>query len=69
MKPLNFTEQVPINKEVKQLFSEILNIVKEIKYGYVQLTIHNGEIVQIDKTEKIRLDRQKSKSKGGDAQE
>ena len=56
MKPLNLSEL------------EILDVLKKIKYGYVQFTIHNGEIVQIDKTEKIRLDGQKVKAKGGSEQ-
>ncbi len=36
---------------------EILEAVKGIKYGYVQLTIQDSKIVQIDKTEKLRLDK------------
>lgn len=29
--------------------------VTDIKFGIVQITIHDGRIVQIEKTEKIRL--------------
>ena len=29
--------------------------VADIKFGIVQITIHDGRIVQIEKTEKIRL--------------
>lgn len=39
------------------LMLKILEAIKSIKYGYVQITIHDSEIVQIDKTEKIRLRR------------
>lgn len=39
------------------LMLKILEAIKSIKYGYVQITIPDSEIVQIDKTEKIRLRR------------
>lgn len=35
---------------------DIVRAAKGIKFGYIQVTIHNSRIVQIDKTEKIRLD-------------
>jgi hypothetical protein len=34
---------------------EIQRAVESIRYGVVQLIIQDGRIVQIDKTEKIRL--------------
>ncbi len=30
--------------------------VAQIKYGQIQITVHDSKIVQIDKTEKIRFD-------------
>jgi hypothetical protein len=33
----------------------IREAVKSIRYGVVQLIIQDGKVVQIDKTEKIRL--------------
>lgn len=54
-------------KNEEEIVVQILNAIKGIRYGYVQITVHNSNIVQIDKTEKIRLDGQKtSKPKGGD---
>lgn len=41
----------------KMLMLKLIEAIKSIKYGYVQITIHDGEVVQIDKTEKIRLRR------------
>ena len=29
--------------------------VKSVRYGLVQIVIHNGQVVQIESTEKIRL--------------
>ena len=36
---------------------EIKKIVKEIKYGSITLIVQDGKVIQIDKTEKIRLDK------------
>ena len=55
-----------MNKDEEQLLLEMVSAIKSIKYGYIQITIHDGNVVQIDKTEKIRLDEQKPRKKGGD---
>lgn len=44
-------------KEERLPLKEILEAVKNIRYGYVQLTIQDSKIVQIEKTEKLRLDK------------
>ncbi len=46
-----------IENQDKMLMLKVLEAIKSIKYGYVQITIHDSEIVQIDKTEKIRIRR------------
>ncbi len=38
------------------IVKEIIRAVNSLKYGYVQITVHNSKIVQIDKTEKTRFD-------------
>ena len=53
------SEVIELNKDEEQLLLEIVSAIKSIKYGYIQITIHDGNVVQIDKTEKIRLDGQK----------
>jgi hypothetical protein len=50
---------IELNKDEEQLLLEMVSAIKSIKYGYIQITIHDGNVVQIDKTEKIRLDGQK----------
>ncbi len=63
-------EDLTINKKYKKedaLITQILGALKSIQYGYVQITVQDSKVVQIDKTEKFRLDGQKlSKLKGGD---
>lgn len=44
------------NSDKKDNYQEILSvIIKDIKYGNVVLVIQDGKVIQIDKTEKIRL--------------
>ncbi len=50
-------DKVPGGNRGEMLISEVLAAIKSIRYGQVQITIHNSEVVQIDKTEKIRIPR------------
>lgn len=54
------------NEDKEQLLSEVCSAVNSIQYGYVQITIQNGKVVQIDKTEKIRINGQMNIQKGSD---
>lgn len=38
------------------VIKEIIKSLETIKYGQVQITVHNSKVVQIDKTEKTRFD-------------
>lgn len=40
-----------------ELFLQIRKALKDLRYGHVQITVHNSKVVQIDKSEKIRLDK------------
>ncbi|MGA7720872.1 MAG: YezD family protein [Ignavibacteriaceae bacterium] len=42
---------------------EIIKSIKSIKFGQVQITIHNYEVVQIDKIEKVRFEKKDSNQK------
>lgn len=54
------------NKKDEVILTQILRALKSIQYGYIQITVHDFKIVQIEKTEKVRLDGQRSsKLKGG----
>jgi hypothetical protein len=44
------------NKNINENYiEEIKKAVKEIKYGSLTLIIQDGKVIQIDKTEKVRL--------------
>lgn len=54
-------------KNDEAIITQILGALKDIQYGYVQITVQDSRVVQIDKTEKVRLDGQRlSKLKGGE---
>lgn len=42
-------------KNEKFFLTEVERYVKEIKYGNVTLIVQDGKVIQIDKTEKIRI--------------
>ena len=42
----------------KKFLSQILKAIKSIRYGYVQIIVQDSKVVQIDKTEKIRFDKE-----------
>lgn len=44
---------------------EIIEATNNLKYGYIQITVHDSRIVQIDKTEKTRFDNVWLVEKGG----
>jgi hypothetical protein len=46
--------------EVK--INDILSVLKELEYGSVMITVHDGQITQIDTTEKKRFSLSKSQS-------
>ena len=31
--------------------------IRQLRFGVVQITVHDGRVVQIDRTEKVRFDR------------
>ncbi|HVR96907.1 MAG TPA: YezD family protein [Thermoanaerobaculia bacterium] len=36
---------------------EILHALREIRYGSLEITIHDSRVVQIERREKVRLER------------
>lgn len=44
-----------MNTHSQEAINQVLNILKDIKYGSVLITLHDGKITQVDSTEKIRF--------------
>jgi len=49
---------VDFQESEKKLILQILKALKNIRYGCVQIYIQDSKVVQIDKTEKIRFDKE-----------
>lgn len=46
-----------LKENEEKVLLDILKALRSIRYGYVQITVHDSAVVQIDKTEKIRVER------------
>ncbi|HUD71829.1 MAG TPA: DUF2292 domain-containing protein [Dongiaceae bacterium] len=46
------------------LLREIARAVRGLRYGSVEITVHDGAVVQIERKEKIRVGRDQTRSKG-----
>lgn len=46
-----------ISLEEALIVEQVLEAVRQIKFGFVQITIQDGRVIQIDRTEKKRFDR------------
>ncbi len=42
----------------RKLVLQILEALRSIRYGYVQIIVQDSKVVQIDKTEKMRFDKE-----------
>jgi hypothetical protein len=49
-------DQKKISVEEATLLEQVLEAVRQIKFGFVQIIIQDGRVVQIDRTEKKRFD-------------
>ncbi len=43
------------------LLREIHSALRELRFGSVEITVHNGQVVQIERKEKFRLQNQPGK--------
>jgi hypothetical protein len=50
----DFIAQVDLSRDERELINELLEGLRTIRYGSIALTIHEGKLIEIQKTEKIR---------------
>ena len=58
---MNTKDDVPAEEEARVL-REVLQLLRETRFGYIQLVVQDAKVVQIDRLEKIRLLNQRPKS-------
>lgn len=51
---MNTKDDVPAEDEARVL-REVLQLLRETRFGYIQLVVQDAKVVQIDRLEKIRL--------------
>ena len=61
MEQTNNIKKVSYEQSEQRTLPIIADLLRDIKYGHVQITIQDGRVVQTDKTEKFRFNVQKSK--------
>lgn len=47
-------------EDSKEIALQIASILQDIRFGSVEVVIHDGRIVQIDKRERFRINEQKA---------
>ncbi len=62
MEQINNVKKISYEESEQRTLTIIADLLRDIKYGNIQITIQDGRVVQIDKTEKFRFNDQKSKS-------
>ena len=55
--PDTTTTTAPPTAHEQAVLAEVLTAIRAVRYGYVQITLQDARVVQIDTLEKKRLDR------------
>lgn len=56
MRTTEHTTVTPDNPAQQNWVETVREQVNSLRFGQVQIVVHNGQVVQIEKTEKIRFD-------------
>ena len=57
-------ETVSTSSDVRSASERIACVIGDLRYGTVEITIHDGRVVQIERTEKIRLPADAARTRG-----
>jgi hypothetical protein len=52
----------PRDEELARIEGELRRALREIRYGSIEIVIHDSRVVQIERREKVRFDRQPTHS-------
>jgi len=55
MSPQTLDDLEKLSEEERNLLQEVLRALGELRYGSVVLTVHDGRLVEVQKTQRIRL--------------
>jgi hypothetical protein len=48
-------------RDLRHVVDAILEALRTLRFGAVQIVVHDGQVVQIERTEKVRLEREESR--------
>lgn len=52
-------EEIPRESRISGIATQISDILQEIRFGSIEIIIHEGKVVQIERKEKLRFDNKK----------
>ena len=52
-------EKIHREPQATEVVNQIADILQEIKFGSIEIIIHEGKVVQIERKEKLRFDSKK----------
>lgn len=52
--------RAPVSDAERAVLQEVLQAMRRVRFGSIEVIVQDGRVVQIDTTEKRRLDREKS---------
>ncbi len=55
MSPQTSDDLEKLSEEERDLLREVLRALRGLRYGSVVLTVHDGRLVEVQKTQRIRL--------------
>lgn len=55
MSPQTLDDLEKLSEEERDLLREVLLALRGLRYGSVVLTVHDGRLVEVQKTQRIRL--------------
>ena len=50
----------------ESVLTELIEAIRSLRYGSVEITVHDGRVTQIEKREKVRFNESKSTSSKSD---
>jgi hypothetical protein len=52
-------EKTPREPQTTEILNQIADLLQEIKFGSIEIIVHEGKVVQIERKEKLRFDSKK----------
>lgn len=50
-------QKLPVNSRDSKWLELVVQHINSLQYGVVEIVVHDSRVIQIDKTERVRLDK------------